>query len=82
MRPIYHFKEETIQAHILICFMALSIVKFIEIKTGKSIKSIIKLLKGVTDARLLNMITNEEIVLRSEVSKEIKQLLHLMEPWY
>jgi len=28
------------------------------------------------------MITNEEIVLRSEVSKEIKQLLHLMEPWY
>ena len=82
MRPIYHFKEETIQAHILICFMALSIVKFIEIRTGKSIKSIIKLLKGVTDARLLNMITNEEIVLRSEVSKEIKQLLHLMEPWY
>ena len=82
MRPIYHFKEETIQAHILICFMALSIVKFMEIRTGKSIKSIIKLLRSVTDARLLNTITNEEIVLRSEISKEIKELLYSMEPWY
>lgn len=82
MRPVYHFKEQTIHAHILICFMALSIVKFMEIRTGKSIKSIIKLLKSVTDARLLNMITNEEIALRSEVGVEIKQLLRSMEPWY
>lgn len=51
-----------------------------EIKTQKSIKSITKLLKGVTDAHIRNLITNEEIVLRSEIPKEIQQLLKTL--WY
>ena len=53
MRPIYHFKETTIKAHILICFMALAVCKYMELKTGKATKHIVKLLKGVTDARNL-----------------------------
>src|SRR5260370_11380734 len=28
MRPIYHFKKQTIEAHILICFMALAVCKY------------------------------------------------------
>lgn len=75
LRPVYHFKQTTIQAHILICFMALALSKYIEIKTGKTIKQIIKLLKGVTDAKILNTLNNEEIILRSEISDEIKQVL-------
>ena len=31
-RPIFHFKEQPIKLHILICFMALVISKHIEIK--------------------------------------------------
>ena len=34
--PIFHNKEESIQTHILICFMALAISKYIEIKTNQS----------------------------------------------
>jgi len=78
VRPIYHFKIKTIQSHILICFMALVVVKYMEIKTGKSTQKIIRLLKNVTDARILDLITNEEIVLRSEISDEIKKLLKQM----
>ena len=28
MRPVYHFKKEVIEAHILICVMALAIAKY------------------------------------------------------
>lgn len=75
MRPIYHFKKQTIEAHLLICFMALSVCKYMELKTGKSIKAIIKLLKKVTDVRLLNTLNDEEIVIRSEISPETLLLL-------
>src|SRR5699024_431927 len=34
-RPIFHFKQEPIQLHILICFMALAVSKHIEIMTGQ-----------------------------------------------
>ena len=75
MRPIYHFKKQTIEAHILICFMALAVCKYMELKTGKSTKKIIKLLRSITEARVLNMITNEEIIMRQDLTEEVKQLL-------
>jgi transposase len=75
MRPVYAFKRHTIEAHILICFMALAVCKFMELKTKKSTKVIIKLLKQVTDARILNTLTNEEIILRSELSTETKEFV-------
>lgn len=39
-RPIFHFKEEPIKLHLLICFMALVISKHIELTTNVSIKSL------------------------------------------
>lgn len=78
MRPIYHFKKQTIEAHTLICFMALAVCKYMELKSGKSTKKIIKLLKSVTDARLKNLLTNEEFILRSEVTEEIQNLVEAL----
>lgn len=75
IRPIYHFKRYAIEAHVLICFMALAVSKYMEIKTGRSIKSMNKLFKSVTDARILNTLTNKEIILRSDLSEELKQIL-------
>lgn len=37
-RPIFHFKEEPIKLHLLICFMALVLSKHIELQTGISIR--------------------------------------------
>lgn len=82
MRPIYHFKQYAIEAHILICFMALAVSKYMEIKTGKSIKAIVELLKNVTDAKLINTVTHEEIILRSIITDDVQQLLNQFGLWY
>ncbi len=79
-RPIFHNKEQAIKTHILICFMALAIAKYIEIKTQKSIKSVIKELKRVTDARIYDKIGKREIVMRSKMSDEIKKFLEMISP--
>lgn len=78
-RPIFHFKEDTIKTHILMCFMALVIAKYMEIKTGKSIRYIIKNLKQVTDARMFNTITKKEITVRTKISQEISTILKKLE---
>ena len=75
IRPIFHFKEYSIHAHLLVCFMALAICKFIEIKTGRSIGSVLKILRGVTDARIFDKVGKREVVLRSEISGEVVEVL-------
>ena len=75
MRPIYHFKQEMIKAHILICFMSLAVCKYMELKTGKSTKTIITALKSITDARMTNPFTDEETLIRSHVDEQVNQLL-------
>lgn len=74
MRPIYHFKKQAIEAHILICFMALSMCKYMELKTNKSTKKIVKLLKSITEAKIKNLLTGEIIILKQHLSEEVKQL--------
>jgi len=74
-RPIFHFKDQTIRSHMLICFMALCTAKHLELKTGRSLQVNIKFLKGVTDARMLNTITKQEATIRSPISEELKQVL-------
>ena len=74
-RSIYHFKEDPIRVHALVCFMALAISKYIEIKTGLSIKRIVDALMRVTDVTLQHAHTREENTLRSPLSSEIKSIL-------
>ncbi len=73
-RPIFHHKKQTIEAHILICFMALAVCKYMELKTGISTKKIVKLLRGITEARIKNKLTGEIIVMKQELPAEIEQL--------
>jgi transposase len=61
-RPIYHHKEESIKNHLLICFVALTMSVYLEIKNKISISKIIEMLKSVTDAKILNKITKEIIL--------------------
>jgi transposase len=74
-RPIFHYKEEPIKLHLLICFMALVISKHIELKTETSIKSFIHECKKITDARLKNKITGKEIMMRANSTPQILNLL-------
>ena len=74
-RPVYHFRRQTIIAHLLICVVSLAVLKLMEIKTGKSARSVMEKLKSVTDGRMLNIITGKEITLRAEITDEIQNLL-------
>jgi hypothetical protein len=41
-RPIYHHKRESIDAHLTIVFAALAVTRFIEGRTGWSIKKFVR----------------------------------------
>lgn len=74
-RPIFHFKDEPIKLHILICFMALAVSKYIELKTGVSIRSFLTESKKITDARLHNNLTQKEIRIRTRLATPLLGLL-------
>ena len=74
-RPIFHHKGEAIKAHILICFTSLALAKYLELKTGISIKHFIDLLKQITDAQMKDKLTQQIFPLRSPISNETKSLL-------
>ena len=70
-RPVFHFKEEPIKLHLLICFMALVVAKHIELQTLVSIKKFMYECKKITDARIINNITNKEVRLRVDLNNKI-----------
>ena len=74
-RPIYHFTSDAIQLHLVTCFMALVVSKHIELKTMASIKKFLTEAKKVTDGRLINKITNEEIKIRAKMSAIMSEYL-------
>jgi transposase len=74
-RPIFHFREEPIKLHLLICFMALAVSKHIELKAQTSIRAFLTECKKVTDARLLNKTTKKEIKMRAELSPLLRRML-------
>ena len=75
-RPIFHFKEEPIKLHLLTCFMALAVSKHIEIKGATSIRAFLTDCKKVTDARLVNKITKQEIRMRSQIPRKLQQIIN------
>jgi transposase len=76
-RPIYHHKENSIKNHILLCFVALSISVFLELRTELSIRHIVKVLKTITDAKIQNKITGEILINRKILSKEAEELIKM-----
>jgi transposase len=59
-RPIYHWKAENIQGHLLIAFIALSVSKLIEIKKSQSIESFVKEVMKKRDIQLRDL-SNDQI---------------------
>jgi transposase len=74
-RPIFHRKEDAIRAHMAVCFAALMMGRALEGAAGCSLRSVIDLLWGVTDARIIDTTTGKAFSLRSPVGDEIKAIL-------
>ena len=73
-RPIFHHKENSIRNHLLICFTAVSLSVYLELKHSQSIGSIVNVLKSITDAKILNKATGKVIHSRVKKTKEIEDL--------
>lgn len=79
-RPIFHFKEQPIKLHILICFMALAISKHIEIKAGISTRKFLDESKKIVDGKILNHITNKTLTIKAEPSTNMLAMVAKLFP--
>ncbi len=79
-RPIFHFKEQPIKLHILICFMALVISKHIEIRSGVSIRKFLDEAKKIVDGKILNLMTNKTVSIKAEPTEKMRRLIGKLFP--
>ena len=79
-RPIFHRTQEAIRAHMLICFMALMMGKYLEINTGRSLCQIRKELWQVHEAHIRDEQTGEVHVMQMDTGEfagnELSKLLN------
>lgn len=74
-RPVFHHKLDAVHAHMVVCFIALTIGKYIEITTRKSLRNVIDILWQVTEAHIKDDTTGEEFVMQSKLEEEVRNLL-------
>ncbi|HPI36184.1 MAG TPA: hypothetical protein PLP79_12170 [Prolixibacteraceae bacterium] len=78
-RPIFHFEEEPIKLHILVCFVALVVSKHIELKTGVSIRKFTDESKKIVDGEILNYIANKIVTVKAHPTPKMKELIEKLE---
>ena len=64
-RPIFHRKEDAIRSHVLICFLALMIEKYLELTTKLSLRDIRFLIWNITETHIQDKLTKETFTFRS-----------------
>jgi transposase len=67
-RPIFHYQHNAVKAHVLLCFMALMMGKFLEIKTGLSLRRIKDILWNVHEAHIEDKLTGKKIKLQTNLN--------------
>lgn len=83
VRPIYHYTEHRIKAHIAICFVALCCVRHLEYRVSKqqtklSVKRIRDELLSFQASILKDISTNKKYCIPSSVSTEIKKIYSIV----
>jgi transposase len=73
-RPIFNYKEQPIKLHMLICFMALTISKHIEIKAGISIRRFLDEAKKIVDGQIQNHMTGKSVVIKANTTKKMQEI--------
>lgn len=74
-RPIFHHTHDAIRAHIIICFMALMIGKWIEIKTSFSLRYVRDLLWRIQEAHLYDPRSKRKRIARTSIPTELAKIL-------
>jgi len=66
-RPIFHYVHDAIRAHVVLCFMGLMMGKFLEIKTGLSLRRVRDILWNVQEAHIQDGLTGKCIILQTNM---------------
>ena len=81
-RSIYHQKEDAIKSHVLICFLALIIEKYLEQTTQMSLRNIRLLVWNITESHIRDDVTGEIFKFTSPVTELMQsQLAPLVRRW-
>jgi len=81
-RPIYHQREDAIRSHVLICFVALLIEKYLELNTKMSLRNIRLLVWNITESHIRDMVTKETFKFISPTSEIMNSPLNpLIKKW-
>ena len=81
-RPIYHQKEDAIRSHVLICFVALIIEKYLELTTKMSLRNIRLLVWNITESHIRDTLTKETFKFISPTSEIMNSpLAPLIKKW-
>lgn len=81
-RPVFHRKEDAIKSHILICFVALIIEKYLELNTNLSLRQIKDLIWNITETHIQDRGTKEIYPFRSPTKEILKSpLAPLIKKW-
>ena len=73
-RPVFHFRQARIKAHLCLVFVALVVGKVAEIQTGVSMRKMAEHLKLVRAVVIYDKISQQEFVLTTEISEEQKKI--------
>lgn len=74
-RPIFHRKEESIEAHLTIVMAAMAVAKLMEEKSGMAIRRVIKLLRPLRTCVLLNTATGSKTEIPPHILEDHAQLI-------
>ena len=81
-RPIYHQKEDAIKSHVLICFLALIIEKYLELTTQMTLRNIRLLVWNITESHIRDSVTLETFKFTSPATELMQsQLAPLVKRW-
>jgi hypothetical protein len=68
-RPIYHFKKQSIKAHVLIVFVSLCVSKSIELLSGLSIQKVKQSIWKILDIEFKDKLTKKTFIKRMDTTK-------------
>ena len=81
-RPVFHRKEDAIRSHVLICFVALVLEKYLELTTKLSLRDIRFLIWNITETHIRDKISKEVFVFHSPTAEIMgSPLAKLIKKW-
>jgi len=72
-RPMFHHKRESIEAHLTIVFAALAVARYLQQRTGVSIKKLVQTLRPLQDITIT--LAGQTIDARPQVPADVQELI-------